>query len=207
MPEAAAQTTTPETTETPSLIGAATTSASGAQDTIAAGNGQDTAPAAPTADTIAALTAEDLTFAPETSIDAGLRDEFLAVVNDRKLAPKELANKLVDLQAKAAQLQQAKSVEVYEQLQTEWQNEVRADKDVGGDKLEGVLGGISKVVDKYGSAELRQMMDLTGVGNNLHMVRFLNKVSAVLNEPGFVPGSPAGGVQKSAAELIYDKTK
>jgi hypothetical protein len=178
------------------------TGAEGATGATAAGATGTTGATGATGTEFVPLAAADLTIDPSMTVDEATRDEFLAVVNDRALAPKDMANKLIGLQTKMMKAQSEKSTELYTKMQTDWQNEVRADKDVGGDKLDGVLSGISRVVDKYGSAELRQMMDITGVGNNVHMVRFMNKLAVVLNEPSFVPGSPVGS-KKSQADTLY----
>jgi hypothetical protein len=88
-------------------------------------------------------------------------------------------------------------------LQEQWSNEVNADPDVGGDKLAPTTGAIAKIIDKYGTKELRQAFDLTGAGNNLHVIKFLAKIAKDLTEPGPGPSSLPAGVEKSLAQKLY----
>ena len=148
------------------------------------------------------ITAEALTIPEGFSVDDAQRDSFLALANELKL-PAESANKLVAFQANLAKAATEGYSRAWEDQNKTWQNEVRADPEIGGQKLEGVLSGISKVLDQYGSPELRQALASTGAGNNIHVVRFFHKMASVLTEAGPVSGSPAKA-QQSLADVLYD---
>jgi len=49
---------------------------------------------------------------------------------------------------------------------------------------------------------LRGVFDLTGAGNNVHVIKFLAKIAADLGEPGPVSGRP-GAPAKDAAAILY----
>jgi len=136
--------------------------------------------------------------------DEALSKEFTDVINDDKLSRAERAQKLIDLQAKAmASLSEAGKT-AWNTLQTDWQAKVQADPDVGGAKLPSVLQNISTLLDNYGTRELREVFTLTGAGNNVEMVKFLNKIAAKLNEGGPVSGAPPNTAP--GAKNLYNNT-
>lgn len=130
-------------------------------------------------------------------------DKFLGIMNNAEMTPAQRAQELVNLQAEVLKQASGKSSELWKATQDKWQEDIRKDPDVGGEKLEPVLAGITKLIDKYGSNELREVFDTTGAGNNVHVVKFLNAVAKEL----VVEGAPAvGSVARGArdhADIIY----
>lgn len=162
---------------------------------------------APTPEPVAPLTAESIKFTEGFQVDEKVRDEFLTALNDPKLSRAELAQKLVDLQTNFAKTQEEASTKLWEDQQQKWQDEVKADPEVGGDKMELALAGIAKVVQEYGTPELKQILDVTGAGNNVHVVKFMNKIAKALNEGGgHVTGNPPPE-EKTTAQKLYPSMK
>lgn len=154
------------------------------------------------------VTLEDIK-APEgvtlTADDPGLKD-FLGIVNDNKMSPAERATALIHLQAKLAKEASEKGSNEFAEMQQKWQDEVRADPEIGGKKLQANQTMISRALDKFGSAEARQAFDYTGAGNNPHIFKFITKLCQAANimEPGRpVLGQPGGGRELTAAEKLY----
>lgn len=152
------------------------------------------------------LTAEDVKFPEGMTVNDGDRDSFLGILNNREMTPAQQAQALVDLQAKVSKEASEAGSQAWTQLQETWVNEVKADAEIGGAKLEPTLASIGKLVDQYGSPELRATMDLTGAGNNVHVIKFLNNVAKALTEGGHVSGSPGGGGE-SLADALYPTMK
>lgn len=145
--------------------------------------------------------------APEGfEIDPDAKAEFIALANEHKITP-AAAEALVGLQAKLAKAGVEAQTAAWTELQTKWRGEVKADPDIGGDKLDGVLSNVAKLVDKYGSEELRQVMTLTGAGNNVHVVNFLNKLAKDLVEAPPVVGAPVSAPQSLADSLFTTMKK
>ena len=141
----------------------------------------------------------DLTFPEGVEVDETLRDNFLSIVNDTELSPKDRAQALVDLQVKAAQAASEASSKAWEEMQTKWQDEVRADF---GDNLQPALGRIGRLIQEYGSDELNGVFGMTGAGNNIHMIKFLDNIASKLTEGGPVTGSPTNQEQSAASRLF-----
>lgn len=158
------------------------------------------------------LTVEALKFPDDfeqSDEDKTMLGEFVDVMN-KPLTNHERAQALVDLQLKHAQLASEKASEAatksWTDLQETWRNEVVADKTVGGDKIQKVLSGISKLLDNNSNgytSELRQVLDVTGAGNNPHMIRFLNTIAEQLNEGEAVPANAGDSGEISVAEQLY----
>lgn len=116
--------------------------------------------------------------------------------------PKARAQGLMDLYAKVAKEASEKGSQAWADTQKQWQEEVRADPDFGGAKLDESLGSISKLIDEYGDAEVRQVFDLTGAGNARPVFRMLAKIAATLAEGKPAPGGTPSSTL-SAAEKMY----
>lgn len=163
-------------------------------------------PSAEEAPAPVALTAEDISFPEGMEIPDELRDEFLNVVNDGELSPKDRAQALIDLQAKAAEQASEMASQQFADQQQQWQDEVRNDAEVGGAKFDATISGISRLVDQYGSDEFVQVMAATGAGNNIHVVRFFHQMAQKLNEPAPVTGQPVA-TQGDAASRLFPSMK
>lgn len=159
------------------------------------------APAAPEP-----LTWEALKTPGGFQVDDDAKKGFLETLNDAKLSPAERAQKLIDLQTGLMSKAAEASYKMWTDQQTAWQDEVRADPAIGGDKLEPALGEVSKLVDKYGSPEVRQILDATGAGNNIHIIRMLHNMAKDLGEGGPVSGAPAVD-RESLADRMYPSMK
>lgn len=148
------------------------------------------------------LTAESIKLAEGFTLADDVRDNFLGIMNDRTLSPAEQAQKLVDLSANMSKASAEAQEKAWADTQTEWQNAVRSDPEIGGDKLEPALGRIAQLAQKYGSSELMEVFALTGAGNNVHMVKFLDKIARDLSEGQPVSGAPATAKPSLASRLF-----
>lgn len=120
---------------------------------------------------------------------------------------KEGAQKLIDLYAtNAAALQkqiEAAGEKAWKDLHTEWQGVIEKDPDYGGAKLPETKSAITKVMDAFGTPELRAAFELTGADKNPAVFKFLAKLSGVLTEGKYFEGRPTGGAPKDLAERLY----
>jgi hypothetical protein len=119
----------------------------------------------------------------------------------------EGAQRLVDLYAKQARAEAVKPYEQWHAMQKQWQDEIKADPTIGGDKLEPALQRVAKVLDTYGDPEVRKALSFTGAGNNPAIIRTLVKMADALSEGGPIAGAPPTGKPKSPAEAMYPHLK
>lgn len=162
----------------------------------------ENAPPAVVEEALVALTAEDISFPEGMEILDDLRDEFLTVVNNAEMTPKERAQALIDLQAKAATTASETASQMFATQQQQWQDEVKSDTTIGGAKFDATIAGISRLVDKYGNDDFTAVMASTGAGNNIHVVRFFDTIAQQLNEPAAVQGQPVGQSVDAASKMF-----
>lgn len=122
--------------------------------------------------------------------------------------PAEVGQKLIDMHV--AELN--KSAEAFAQGQAaawtttvdQWKSEVEADPELGGDKKPIVTAAIARALDEYGDPSTRQAFDLTGVGWNPHVIKFIYRMAAALNEGSPHPASGAmGKSNRTPGDILY----
>ena len=135
-------------------------------------------------------------------VDESVSKPFVEIVNKFGL-PRDAVAELVTLQANAMKAASETSTQVWDKMQEDWTKAVKADPDIGGEKLAPALGKIAQLIDHYKIPELRTALDMTGAGNNPHVIKFLHAIASDLGEGKFVnPNTPAAGT-KTTAELLY----
>jgi hypothetical protein len=151
---------------------------------------------------------EELKLPEGLTLDEGLSKGFVELVNKHSI-PRDVAAELVKLQTDAMKAASEKSDTQWSELQTKWQNDIKADKDFGGDKLATNQSGIGHLLTKYGDADVRAAFDLTGAGNHPAIFRFLSKMAADLVEPGARSPSipPSQSLQDVASKMYPNQGK
>lgn len=134
-------------------------------------------------------------------LDAEALATFEPVARELGLS-QEQAQKLVDIYGKdiVPKLEQ-KQAEAWQQQTEQWGNDVRADKEIGGDKLTANIGMAQKALDQFGTPELRTYLEQTGLGNHPDLVRCFMKIGKSMGEDSMVMAGNGG--QRSAAEVLY----
>lgn len=69
------------------------------------------------------------------------------------------------------------------------------------------MTNVAKIVDKYGSDDFKQVMTLTGAGNNIHVVNFLHNIAKELVEAAPVIGAPVSAPVSLADSLFTTMKK
>ena len=153
------------------------------------------------------ITFDQLTLPEGFAISEDLSKSFVDLMNDKDMSPTERAQSLIDLQAKALTSMAEANQNVWNTQQETWKTEVKNDPEIGGAHLEGKLANIGKLLTEFGTPELRGIFDLTGMGNNIHAIRFLDKIASQLTEGRFVSGSAPTVGGESAAQKLFPSMK
>jgi hypothetical protein len=137
--------------------------------------------------------------APEgREYDPGVLTAYSEVAKELNL-PQEAAQKMID---KIAPLMEARQVEQVQAIRNDWAEAARSDQEYGGDKLNENLAVAKKALDKFGSPELRTLLNDSGLGNNPEVIRFMYRAGKAISEDTFVGGSK--GNQKSGPKNFND---
>lgn len=147
--------------------------------------------------------ADEVTFKAEmpegVELDQASLDEFSKIVKDQALSPSERAQKLVDLAVK----RETDRAEQFVKTVQGWADTVKADPELG--KVENQAAA-RKIVDDFGTPELKQLLESTGMGNHPELVRFVLKVSKAMGEDAVHRSRGDAPAPKTAADILYGNT-
>ena len=159
---------------------------------------------------------KDKTLPPDTYADYVLPEGMeldASMVSEANPLFKELglnqdqAQKLVSFYAEQAQAGSQKQVDTFNQLTSDWLSQAKTDSEFGGDNFDENVKIAQSAIGKYGTPELKQLLDDYGVGNHPEIIRFMVKVGSTLKED--VPGS-AGKASSKATDrvsILYPNNK
>lgn len=125
-------------------------------------------------------------------LDEAAVAEFTPIAKELNLT-QEQASKL----GAVAVAMQQRAVERHLDTVAGWVKTVTTDKDLGGDKLPATLAATKKVMDTFGTPELKAALDASGYGNHPEFIRVFAKIGAHLSEDTFVKG---GNTTPNAAD-------
>ncbi len=130
-------------------------------------------------------------------LDTASADAFKAVVKDKSLTEGQRYQKLADL---AIQREQAR-FDAHRKAVEGWGAEVQADKELGDPENQAVA---RKFIDTFGTPELKEMLNRSGLGNHPAFVRLALKAGKAYSEDTIAAGRTGGNAPpKSAADILY----
>lgn len=136
-------------------------------------------------------------------LDADALKDFEPVARELNLT-NEQAQKLVDVYGtKILPLVQKQQAEAWQKQTEGWAESVKADKEIGGDKLTSSISTAQRALGTFGTPELKEYLNATGLGNHPELIKVFVKVGKAMSEDGMVTGKESG--QRSAAEVLYGK--
>lgn len=134
-------------------------------------------------------------------LDTAALEQFEPIARELNLT-NEQAQKMVDLYGtKIMPMVQQQQAEAWQKTTEQWAADVKADKEIGGDKLTANLSAAQRAFDLFGTPELKEYLEVTGLGNHPDLVKTFVKIGKAMSEDGMVDGSNQG--QRSAAEVLY----
>lgn len=143
----------------------------------------------------------EFTFPEGVALDQELASNFEPIARELNLSNAQ-AQKLADLylahSTKSAEQQAARWTETVKG----WESTVKADKEVGGEKLESSLVAARSVIKRFGTPELIEAFGSSGMGAHPEMVRIFARIGRALGDDTLHNGAPAH-VPKSAEQSLY----
>lgn len=172
--EAAATTTT---TEAPATAAPAPgQAATEGQDTTEAKTEGDKPQGAPEA--------YEFTAAEGREFDPAVIAEFSAVAKELNL-PQESAQKVLDKMGPALAARQENAIAT---ARADWVAQTKSDAEIGGPELAQKIALANTAFEKFGTPELRALLDESGLGDHPEMLRWAHRVGKAMSEDGFVAG-------------------
>jgi len=154
--------------------------------------------------------------APEgKSFNSEFVEKFSSVAKGLNLS-QESAQTLLSSMSPVIEQQIAENVAA---VRNQWADEMRSDKEIGGDRLGETISIAKLAVDAYCSPLLKEMLKPldpennprgTGLGDNPEIVRLFYRVGMQLKQDTVVTSgdgiSASGGFARHASDVLYDKT-
>ena len=136
-------------------------------------------------------------------IDQELAATAMPVLKEAGVS-REGANKLAALMAQQRETEHNTRMEHWDKVNREWQDAARKDSEYGGDKFDASLGAANKIIDKFGTPELKEYLTASGGGNHPEMIRFMARVGNAFSDDEPM-GSSIKGVfeKKDTASTMY----
>ena len=149
------------------------------------------------------ITLEDITLPEGFTMPEAEGAEFLELLNNAPESRAEFATRLLEVHNKILQGVADQHATAWNELQQSWQDQIRAMPEFAGDKLQGSMSKIAKVLDRYGDKEVREAFALTGAGNHPAIAKFLLKIANDYNEGPVVRGAPANSPAQDRASRMF----
>ena len=130
--------------------------------------------------------------------DEELTGELKALAKENGFSP-EVAQKVADLGVKMQQ----KQTEAWSAQVDQWAEQVKADKELGGEKFEQNIALAKQALEKFGGQELKDLLQSTGFGNHPAIVKaFYNIGKSVSNDELVVSNGTSKEVGSTASILF-----
>ena len=144
----------------------------------------------------------DFTVPEEMGIDQTALEAFVPVAKDLNLS-QDQAQKLVDVQSTLVQKHAEAQMVAWTETQEQWRADVKADSEIGGDKMDAQVALAKKALDKVGTPELRALLDATGTGNHKEFIRFFARVGTFIGDDDMHFGGASSQEPLDAAKILF----
>ena len=131
--------------------------------------------------------------------DQQVLQSFAEVARELNLT-QDAAQRVLDTVGPVMQARQAEQLEA---IRTSWADAAKADKEFGGDKLSENLAYAKQALDAYGSPELRQLLNETGLGNHPEIIRMMVKAGKASAEDSLVTGRKVQAGETTMAKRMF----
>jgi len=135
----------------------------------------------------------------DAQLDDAVIDAFSEIAKDLDM-PQDAAQKMID---KVAPVMQARQAEQIAAVREEWAESSKADKEIGGDKLNENLATAKKAMDTFGTPELKELLNKSGLGNHPEIIRAFYRAGKTVSEDTFVGGKQESSGSESTAQRMY----
>ncbi len=147
----------------------------------------------------------DFTMPEGWTPDEAIMTPFKEVAKGMNLT-QDQAQSLVTMFNEWRQSSEQASADDWQKTQDGWLDSSKADKEFGGDKFEENVALGVQAIERFGTPELKELLDMTGLGDHPEVLRFAIKVGRAISddtlhrqsgEPPLKPG------QKDASALLF----
>lgn len=174
----------------------------GGESTTAGGEGADSVAGQEGADSVAGAPDEyaDFQVPDGVTVDAGIAGDFKTLAKELNL-PQDAAQKVFDLGIAMSQKWADGHSQALTDMREGWVDAVKADPELGGSKLNENVAAAQKAIATFGSDELKELLDTSGLGNHPAIFRFAAAVGKGLGEDDIVTGGHSGAQPRDSRQF------
>lgn len=146
-------------------------------------------------------TYEAFTLPDGVEMDETARDSFLPVAKQLNLTQTE-AQALVDYESKRVAEFTTAQETAWKDMQQEWRTSTQSDKEIGGPAFDQSLASAKKFLGAYGTNELIEALDATGMGNHPELIRAFARAGKAMSEDTLSIGGISQS-ERSPEDILY----
>lgn len=136
------------------------------------------------------------------TVDDKALEEFVEFAKGRDMT-QDQAQEILDYYTKNLETMFSQQAEAWENTRKEWVESARSDKEFGGQRFQENLKHVSSAMKQFGTPELRQVLNDSGLGDNPELIRFFYRVGKLAGEGEFHTGSGGSAGERDAAKTLY----
>lgn len=143
-----------------------------------------------------------LTLPSGSQLDAEHVKSITDFAKSRKLS-QEQAQALLERENQTVSTYVEGQKQAAEKTKTGWVDELKADKEIGGEAFDKNVELAKRVAKRFGSEAFLKGLAETGFGNHPELVRAFVRIGKAMSEDQFVHGGNTTGAKKSPEEVFY----
>lgn len=128
--------------------------------------------------------------------------QFQEYARERNLS-QEQAQELINFHAENVQAIFKDQADAWEQTRNDWIQSAKADKEFGGMQFNENMKHVAAAVKQFGTPELKNVLNESGLGDNPELVRFFYRVGKLVGEGEFHTGTGGGSGDRDPANTLY----
>jgi hypothetical protein len=167
--------------------------------------GDDKSSAADKADVVPEDGKYDITLEGDMELDTALLEKAAPVMKELGLTNGQ-ASKLAGVIAEQRKAEYDGQNERLQKIVSDWQKEIKTDKDFGGDNLTTSVNKADRVLATFGDDALRRDLVELGIGNHPGLFRLLARVGNALSDDKPVTSETPAASKRSPEEAMYGAT-
>ena len=146
-------------------------------------------------------TYEDFTLPDGVEVDTKALEGFIPVAKELNLTQTE-AQALIDYESKRVEEFTSAQTASWNEMQTEWRTATQSDKEIGGPAFDQSLANAKKFLGAYGTNELIEALDATGMGNHPELIRAFSRAGKAMGEDNLAIGG-VSNTPRSPEDILY----
>jgi len=138
----------------------------------------------------------------ETYADQSLVDEMELYAKAKGLS-KEVAQELLDKRSNDLSNYRESVMEKHKEQVKEWEGELKADPNFGGENFDENIALAKSIMSKYGSEELMEDLNVSGYGSHPGILKLFSKVGKAMSNDSFEDGKSNVQKERSDNQIFY----